>query len=321
MCRRTSLFIIFFSLVAVSLVLIIAWRVANEKLLATRAAPGELLISFFDIGQGDAALIKTPSGFNILIDGGPGSKILGCLPEELSWYDRTIDLMILTHPHSDHVDGLIPVLKRYEVKKILSTGVVHSAPTYLAWLDIVREQNIPLVIVDREQIINLGDDCWLQLIYPLTNLSGREVGNLNNSSIVARLVYKDTSFLLMGDAEIEVERELINALTPSPSPRTGEGSKRREGENGSDDKKGAVVLRSDVLNTGHHGSDTSSSEEFLDLVRPEYAIISSGVDNSFGHPSRRVIKRLERIGAEILRTDELGTIRMSSDGDTVQILE
>ena len=290
--RLPKLLFLAFILLALSLLVLAGWQFLSGKLNIGWARDQDLQISFFDIGQGDAALIKSPSGHNILIDGGPGSKILECLPKELSWYDQTIDLMILTHPHSDHVDGLIPVLKRYDVKQILSTGVVHSSPTYLAWLDIVREQNIPLVIVDREQIINLGNDCLLQLIYPLTNLSGREVNNLNNSSIVARLTYKDTSFLFMGDAEIEVEQELI--------------------------QKG-VYLESNVLKTGHHGSDTSSSEEFLNLVKPEYAIVSSGKDNSFGHPSRRVLKRLERIGVKILRTDELGTVRMRSDGKNIII--
>ena len=279
-------------------------------------------ISFLDVGQGDAALIKTPAGHNILIDGGPGTKILERLPEELSWYDKTIDLMILTHPHSDHVDGLIPVLKRYEVKQILSTGVVHSSPTYLAWLDLVREQNIPLVIVDREQTIDLGDDCHLQIIYPLTNLSGREVSNLNNSSIVARLTYKDTSFLFMGDAEIEVEQELVFPLSLRRRGAGGEAGGHLSAEalaKAEGEIKGEIILRSDVLKAGHHGSDTSSNEEFLNLVRPEYVIISSGIDNSFGHPSRRLLKRLERIGAVILRTDELGTIRMSSDGENLKI--
>ena len=279
-------------------------------------------ISFLDVGQGDAALIKTPAGHNILIDGGPGTKILERLPEELSWYDKTIDLMILTHPHSDHVDGLIPVLKRYEVKQILSTGVVHSSPTYLAWLDLVREQNIPLVIVDREQTIDLGDDCHLQIIYPLTNLSGREVSNLNNSSIVARLTYKDTSFLFMGDAEIEVEQELVFPLSLRRRGAGGEVGGHLSAEalaKAEGEIKGEIILRSDVLKAGHHGSDTSSNEEFLNLVRPEYVIISSGIDNSFGHPSRRLLKRLERIGAVILRTDELGTIRMSSDGENLKI--
>jgi len=287
--RVPNLLFVFFIVFTFSLLALAGGQFLFDKLSISLAKDQDLRISFLDVGQGDAALIKTPSGHNILIDGGPGSKILECLPKELSWYDRTIDLMILTHPHSDHVDGLIPVLKRYEVKQILSTGVVHSAPTYLAWLDIIREQNIPLTIVGREQTINLGDDCRLQLIYPLTNLSGREVSNLNNSSIVARLIYKDTSFLFMGDAEVEVEQELI--------------------------QKG-VYLGSNVLKAGHHGSDTSSSEEFLNLVKPEYAVISSGKDNDFGHPSRRVLKRLERIGVGILRTDELGTIRMRSDGKT-----
>ncbi|MCK5211805.1 MBL fold metallo-hydrolase [Candidatus Parcubacteria bacterium] len=312
MKNKPLVLFVLFIIVVIAFVLLSLWHLTANYFFTTQAQNRELIISFLDIGQGDAALIKTPAGHNILIDGGPGTKILEPLSKELSWYDKTIDLMILTHPHSDHVDGLIPVLKRYEVKQILGTGVVHSSPTYLAWLDLVREQNIPLTIVDREQIIDLGSDCYLQLIYPLTNLSGREVSNLNNSSIVARLIYKDTSFLFMGDAEIEVEQELVSLVPPPFSPL----SLRRRGVGGEVEGQRGIVLRSNVLKAGHHGSDTSSSKEFLDLVKPEFAIISSGIDNSFGHPSRRVIKRLERIGASILRTDELGTIRIRSDGKT-----
>jgi len=236
--KPLGLFVLFIIIVIAFLSLSFRHLTANY-FFSTQAQNRELIISFLDVGQGDAALIKTPSGHNILIDGGPGTKILKRLPNELSWYDKTIDLMILTHPHSDHVDGLIPVLKRYEAKQILSTGAVHSSPTYLAWLDLVREQNIPLVIIDREQTIDLGDDCYLHIIYPLTNLSGREVTNLNNSSIVARLVYKDTSFLFMGDAETEVEQELVS-LVPPPLEGGGQGEVRE-----------VIVLRSGIMVQTH----------------------------------------------------------------------
>ena len=261
----------------------------------------QLEINFLDVGQGDAALIKTPYGQNILIDGGDGKKILQELPRVLPFYDRTIDLMILTHPHDDHVGGLVPVLKRYHVQKILYTGVAHNSPTYLEWLKVIKRKNIPLTIIDRPQTIALGADLRLNILYPLESFLNKETDNLNNASIVAKLIYKNKSFLLMGDAEQEVEGN----LTPSPSPITGEGNH--------------VSLQSDVIKIGHHGSDTSSSEEFLEAVKPKIGIISVGKDNDFGHPSLRVINRLERLGTKIYRTDLNGWIKVISDGNEVEV--
>lgn len=255
--------------------------------------PQELEVNFLDIGQGDAILIKTPFGQNILIDGGPGNTIIKRLSENLAFWDKRIDLMILTHPHDDHVTGLIEIIKRYRVKRILYTGVVHSAPNYLAWLETVKERKIPLVIIDRPQTIKLGKECYLDILYPKESLLGREVGNLNNTSMVVKLVCKGNKFLFMGDAEIEAEEELLN---------------------------NNVDLSVDVLKVGHHGSDTSSDQEFLRIVAPKIAVIQVGKDNDFGHPSRRVIKRLERIGAEIFRNDLEGTIKIVSKGEEIFVL-
>jgi len=261
----------------------------------TKAA-GELEVDFLDIGQGDSILIKTPMGQNVLIDGGPDNTVIERLGEVLPWWDRTIDLMILTHPHDDHVFGLIDVIKRYNVEKIIYTGVVHSAPAYIAWLELIRDYKIPLVIIDRPQIIELGDSCKLDIIYPLESLLGKETANLNNSSLVIKLIYKNTSFLLTGDAEVEIENLLA-------------------------ERQDFASLRADVLKAGHHGSDTSSSQEFLSAVSPEIVVIQVGKENSFGHPSRRVIKRLERIGAKIYRNDLDGTIKIISDGEKIEVLK
>ena len=248
----------------------------------TLSAENKLEIAFLDVGQGDASLIKTPFGQNVLIDGGADYKVIEELEKELPWWDRAIDLMVLTHPHNDHVAGLIFVLERYDVKKILYTGVVHSAPAYLEWLKIIKAKNIPLIIIDRPQKIIFGDSCFLDIIYPRKSLLGKSVNNLNNSSIIAELDCENKTVLFMGDAEIEVEEELIKI-----------------GDLGS----------VEILKVGHHGSNTSSHQEFLELVNPQKAIISVGKDNKFGHPSRRIIKRLERLGSEVLRTDLDGTIR------------
>jgi len=252
--------------------------------------PENLGVDFLDVGQGDAILIKTPFGQNILIDGGPDNKVIEELGKNLPFWDRQIDLMVLTHPHDDHVTGLIEVIKRYSVKKILYTGVVHSAPNYLAWLEAIRERKIPLVIIDRPQKVVLGDSCYLEIISPAKSLLARETDNLNNSSIVAKLVYEETVFLFTGDAEMEIEKELLVS--------------------GAD-------LGVQVLKVGHHGSDTSSSEEFLEAVGPQIAVIQVGKDNDFGHPNLRILKRLERTGAEVLRSDLDSTIKLISNGKEI----
>jgi competence protein ComEC len=252
-------------------------------------------VDFLDVGQGDSILIKTQFGQNILIDGGPDNSVLGELGKKLSWWDRKIDLMILTHPHDDHVMGLIGVLQRYKVEKILYTGVTHTAPNYIKWLETVRDQKIPMVIIDRPQTINFGTDCDLDILYPNKPMLGQTISNLNNSSIVSLLNCSEKKFLFMGDAEVEVEKDLT-PLSPLLI---------RRGE-ASDSEWGEV----DILKVGHHGSDTSSGEDFLNMVKPKIAIIPVGKDNKFGHPSLRVIKRLERVGAEIYRTDLSGDIQI-----------
>jgi competence protein ComEC len=271
---------------------IVAVLVAIPAFWLTFQAANDLEVNFLDVGQGDSIFIKTPYGQSILIDGGPDNTVIKRLGENLSWWDKRIDLMILTHPHDDHIFGLIDVIKRYKVEKILYTGVVHTSPNYLIWLELVRDRHIPLTIIDRAQTIKLGEDCNLEIIYPRINLGGQTAGNLNNSSIVAKLIYGESKFLFTGDAEVEIEKELIEA---------------------------DIDLRADVLKVSHHGSDTSSSKEFLEKVKPKFAVIQVGANNDFGHPSTRIIKRLERINAQILRTDLEGTVKLVSDGEEIEI--
>jgi len=190
------------------------------------------------------------------------------------------------------VSGLIEVIKRYQVKKILYTGVVHTSPNYLVFLELVASTKIPLIIIDRPQTIFLGENCYLEILYPLESFLNKTVGNLNNSSMVVKLVYKQNKFLFTGDAEVEVEEELI--------------------------ANSFKLLPADVLKVGHHGSDTSSSHDFLQLISPEIAVIQVGADNDFGHPSRRIIKRLERLDIKVLRADIHGTIEIMSDGIKVR---
>jgi competence protein ComEC len=251
-----------------------------------------LEVDFLDVGQGDAILIKTPDHERILIDGGPSGAVVNKLGENLPFFDKKIDLIILTHPHADHLDGLIEVLKRYEVKKILSTGVTHTTPDYLAWLEEIKKQNVPMEIAVAGQTIDFGGGVKMEILYPSEGLAGKSVENLNNTSIVAKLIFGQTSFLFTGDAEAEAEENLL-------------------AEN--------FDLRADVLKVAHHGSKSSTSDSFLEKVRPKFAVISVGADNQFGHPSVMTLKRLEKIGAEILRTDEDGDVKIVSDGQKVEV--
>ena len=254
--------------------------------------PNQLEIDVLDVGQGDAILIKTPAGQNILVDGGPDKTVIKRLSQNLPWWDKRIDLMVLTHPHDDHVTGLNDVLKRYQVKKVLYTGATHNAPNYLVWLRLVRDKKVPLTIIDKEQTIDLGQGVRLEILYPNQSLAGQTLADLNQSSIVARLAYGRNKFLLTGDAGEEAEKKLIDS--------------------GAD-------LKADVLKVGHHGSEYSTTLGFLEKIKPALAVIEVGRDNQFGHPNLRIIKRLERGGARIYRTDENGTIHLISDGKKITL--
>ncbi len=251
-----------------------------------------LEINFFDVGQGDAILIKTPAGQNILIDGGPGDIILKRLRENLPFWERKIDLMILTHPHADHVTGLIPVLKYYKVKKILYTGVYHSSPVYSEWLNLIQEKHISTLIIEKPQNIDLGAGCKIKILFPIYSFADQRVESLNNTSIALKLIYGQISFLLAGDLDKEAEQELL---------QTG------------------VNLSSTVFKANHHGSREANSQEFLNKVKPEIIVISVGTNNDYGHPHKEVLKRFKQSNAQILRTDKNGTIKIVSDGKTANI--
>lgn len=255
-------------------------------------APKDLAVDFLDVGQGDAILIKAPGGQNILVDGGPDKTVVKRLGENLPWWDKKIDLMILTHAHDDHVTGLIDVLKRYQVKRILYTGAVHSAPNYLAWLKLARDKKISLTIIDKKQTINLNQGAKMEILYPDQSLLNKNLTDLNDSSIIIKLIYGQNKFLLTGDASEKVEKALL-----------------ANGDN----------LGVDVLKVAHHGSQYSSGQDFLEKVGAKVAVIMVGEDNDFGHPSLRIIKRLERAGAEIFRTDEKGTVKILSDGVRIRV--
>lgn len=252
---------------------------------------GRLQISYLDIGQGDATLVRTPSMEYILIDGGPDDRVLQELSQVMPFYVRTIDLMILSHPHADHMDGLIEVLERYEVKQVMITGVAYGYAGYEKFLETVRERKVEIIFVNGQVDYRL-DSVVLDVVYPFESVAGRHFENVNNSSISLRLLYGERSFYFSGDLEVEGEEKLVEA---------------------------GLDLRADVLKAGHHGSRTSSTEGFLDVVEPEWAVISCGVDNPFGHPHAETIRHLQQRGVTIFRTDLDGRVEVESDGATLTV--
>lgn len=251
---------------------------------------GDLQVYFFDVGQGDAILIRTPSHQNIIIDGGPDNSFITKLGETLPFYDKKIDLMILTHPHDDHIFGLVEVLKRYQVNQVLYSGALHSTDAYLEWLSVIRDKNISLKIALAGQEYVFGK-VKLKVIYPFEDFTNIKVENLNNSSVVVQLIYNKVKFLFTGDLEIEGEEEILQSSV--------------------------FNLQSEVIKVGHHGSDTSLSEKFLEQILPKYAIIQVGEDNKFGHPSLRTLFRFRRLGIKIFRTDLNGDLLLESDGQKI----
>lgn len=245
-----------------------------------------VFLHMFDVGQGDATLIEDGKT-HILIDGGPNSGILAKLGKTLPFWDRSIDLIILTHPHADHLDGLLEVIKRYDVGMVIESGVNHSIPEYAVWRQALAEKRIRAVIAQAGQRAILPGGAHLDIFAPPKNFSGISPRNIHEAMVVFELTYASTTALFMGDAEKPLERILVSS--------------------GRD-------LRADILKAGHHGSKTSSYEEFLGRVLPRFAVISVGRKNRYGHPHQEALDRLARFAGRILRTDQYGDITFVSDG-------
>ena len=245
-----------------------------------------LKVVFLDVGQGDAAFIEIVGLYQILIDGGPGTKVLEKLSEQMPFYDRTIDLVLLTHPEKDHLEGLVEVLNKYQVDSVVWTGVLRETAVFEEWQKALENEKATIKIAKSGQKIIISK-AILNILSPFENLAGVSLKDSNSSSIVSKLSFGQTSFFFTGDIYASEEKELIN--------------------------KG-VDLRADVLKIAHHGSKTSTSEGFLQQVSPQLAVISVGENNNYGHPSPETLGRLEKSGAKILRTDENGDITITSDG-------
>jgi len=253
-----------------------------------------LHISFLDVGQGDAILISRGSQ-QILIDGGPSPQAIGLeLSQKMPFWDRTIDLVILTHPHTDHITGLIEVLHRYRVKQVVYPNLGYDSPIYDELLSIIKEKDIEFTIAQAGQQIDLGKGTVIRVVNPRIPLLTNTESDIDNNGVVLELSMGNISFLLTADIWQEAEFELIDHR---------------------------AIRQSTVLKVAHHGSATSTTAEFLAVVSPQLAVISVGKDNPFGHPSDEVMDRLKKkLGSEnIYRTDEQGTIEFITDGERLWV--
>jgi len=241
--------------------------------------------------------IETPQGHQILIDGGPDDTILEKLGSVLPFWDRDIDLVILTHPDKDHIAGLIDVLKRYKVEHVLWTGVEKDTQVFNAWaqaLALENEEGLDIALVQTPQTITwsrTNPNQFMEILSPVS-ASRKRVKQTNDASIVAKLVFYKNSFLFTGDITTKIEKELV--------------------------AKG-VDIDVDMLKVAHHGSKSSSAEAFLAAVSPDVAVMQVGKENRYGHPHNDILSRFERLGIPVLRTDQNGDIVVRSNGSNLNI--
>lgn len=270
-----------------------------------------LHIVFCDVGQGDAILVSY--GFwQMLVDGGPDQLVLECLDDHLPLWDKDIELMVLTHPDSDHMVGLTSVLGRYRVKQLITRGIGKTSAEFKlfrqAVLDEISADDLFVNIIDKEIKIGISDQIrarfWTwpsngdspqiwdehlaeEKLSAILTKQTDEINNLNDLSIVTFLQFNRVNILLTGDLEEAGEAALLN-----------------EG----------LIVDADIIKAGHHGSKSSSSSRFLSLLGPENIIISCGQNNNFGHPHVETLRRFEQNHAQVWRTDQLGTVEIISDG-------
>lgn len=244
----------------------------------------DVVIKFIDVGQADSCLIVTPNDDIILIDAGEekdASAILNVL-KEYSFED--IDLMVLTHPHADHIGGAAAIMETYNVEEVLMPNCVSTSKTFSNVLDVIETEEVTLNTAYIGQMYNI-DDVNIQVLG-----TDSVPDDANNSSIILKVTYGTVDMLMMGDAEVDAEEVVLQSN---------------------------FDLRSEVLKLGHHGSDTATSQELLDAVSPTMGIISVGEGNSYGHPSDSILKRLFDNGIQYYRTDEMGTITLEVDGTNI----
>ncbi len=274
-----------FGIVAILLAItVFSWK---EVLFYERTHP--LRVTFLSVGQGDSILIQSPNELQMLIDGGPDTRVLEELSRVMPFGDRSIDVIIATHPDKDHIAGLIEVLSRFDVSYVIDPGVSNDTAVWREFEKKVEEENAARHIVARRgMLIDFGDGAVFRVLFPDRDL--KNITDTNEGSVVGILDYGESEFMFTGDAPKNIEDYLVRLDQHS--------------------------LQSDVLKLGHHGSRTSTDELFVSAVNPSYAIVSAGKDNSYGHPHEEVLNFLTKRGIQLFHTKD-GAITFTSQGTSV----
>ncbi len=252
-------------------------------------ANGTLEVHFLDVGQGDSILVKYGNK-SMLVDGGPidaGQPVASYLKSQGI---NTIDVLVSTHPHADHIGGLLTVLKEFPVRVIYDSGQPHTTQTFEEYLTLIDQKNIPYKVPERGDIIDLGPGVTVQVLSPPPG--GIDGDDLNENSIVLKITHGSVSFLLESDAGFKSEDIMLAS---------------------------GYDLRSQVLKVGHHGSKSSSGKAFLKAVDPQISVIEVGADNPYNHPAAATLDRLEAAGSKVYRTDRDGNIVVTSDGKGIAV--
>jgi competence protein ComEC len=286
--------------------LLILGNIFAFQILLPISSPGYLKTVFLDVGQGDSIFIELPSKnllgkkLQILIDGGPNPWTSEKISKLMPFFDRKIDLLILTHPHQDHLNGLFEVINDWEIGKAILVNFLPNdfkeKESYLNFKNLLQKNHIETLFVKRGDKINLDNLAHLFILWPEENF---ESENTDENGIVLKLSFGEIDFLFCADIPKKIERLLLAKEISLKNEK--------------------FSLESEILKIAHHGSKTSSSKEFLEIVRPQVAIISVGKDNPFGHPRLEVLKRLEEMNIISFRTDLFGSIEVLSDGKGYQI--
>jgi competence protein ComEC len=288
---------VFFVLLVCSLMMVLVVPEARVDVLPA----DRLRVSFIDVGQGDAALIEFPGGRSMLIDAGMWSEEFDAGRQIVVPFLKrrgitTLDWFVASHPHADHIGGAASVFESLNVHAVLESGHAVQDPVYLRYRQAMETEQSSVLNASQFDTALVMNGAKVYVLYPQVDKPAGDSSmlytNLNNISVVVRLVFGETSFLFVGDLEREGEAELVRLF--------------------------GKFLGSDVLKVGHHGSNTSSTPDLLECVQPRYAVISVGRNNKFRHPSEEVIERLQTLGAEVLRTDEEGAIVFETDGKTLE---
>lgn len=265
------------------------WDEKNEDVLASdNSSNNDLKIHFIDVGQADSILIELPNEEEVLIDAGNNGDEDTIINYLRNLNIDDIEYLVLTHPHEDHIGGAADVIEAFDIGKVYMPDKSTSSKTYADTINAIKEKNIEMIKAEG----GLGIINEYNLKYEVLAPNSMFYSELNEYSLVTKLTYENTSYLFTGDAESVSELEMMRA---------------------------GYDLDVDLLKVGHHGGRTSSSRDFLNIATPEYAIISSGSGNKYGHPHQETLDRLSNIGAKIYRTDEQGTIVAASDGNKITI--